>query len=58
MTHDVILRETPLRVIANFLDRLPTAVGNATFIFLWIVFLFGWAALVGIGAMRLFRRRS
>jgi hypothetical protein len=58
MTHDFVLRETPLGVIARFLDRLPTAVGNPTFIFLWAIFLLGWAALVGVGAWKLMRWRS
>jgi hypothetical protein len=58
MISKVVLRETPLGAIAKFLDKLPTAVGNPVFIFLWIVFLLGWAALVGIGARKLLRWRS
>jgi len=58
VTRNVVLRETRLVVIANFLDRLPAKVGNPIFIFLWIIFLFGWAALIGIGGRKLLRRRT
>jgi hypothetical protein len=41
----VILRETRLGVLAQLLDRLPSAVGTPIFISLWSFLLFGWLFL-------------
>jgi hypothetical protein len=55
---NLILRETPIGVIATFLDKLPPAVGTPIFILLWIALLFGWVILIGLGVSPLFRRRK
>jgi hypothetical protein len=48
----------PVGAIAEFLDRMPSAVGTPIFILLWIVFLLGWLVLLIFGVRPLFRRRS
>ena len=54
---NVILRETHLGIVAQFLDRLPPAISAPLFILLWAVFLLGWAVLIGFGLKPLLRRR-
>jgi len=58
MTGNMILRETRLGVIAHFLDRLPPAVSNPIFIFLWAVFLLGWSPLLVFGFKGLLRSKG
>jgi hypothetical protein len=55
---NISLRETPIGVLATFLDKLPPKVGTPIFIFLWMVLLFGWAILIGLGVRPLLRRRK
>jgi threonine/homoserine/homoserine lactone efflux protein len=52
----VILRETRLGALAQFLDRFPPVVGTPIFILLWAIFFLGWAVLVGFGLRPLLRR--
>ena len=54
---NVVLRETRLGIIAQFLDKLPPEVANAMFIFLWIVTLFGWVVPLTLGVIGLLRKR-
>ncbi len=54
---NVVLRETRLGIIAQFLDKLPPAVANPMFIFLWIVTLFGWVVPLTLGVIGLLRKR-
>jgi hypothetical protein len=58
MVGNVILRETRLGVIANLLDRLPTALGTPIFIFLWLIGLFGWIVPLALGLKHLVRGRA
>jgi hypothetical protein len=58
MLGNIILRETPLGVIASVLDRLPRALGNPIFIPLWVTLLFGWTVPLVLGLRHLFRRRT
>ena len=51
----VILRETRLGVVAQFLDTLPTAISTLIFILLWVLLLLGWAIPVGLGLRPLIR---
>jgi hypothetical protein len=53
---NIILRETPVGMVATFLDKLPPKVSDPIFIFLWITLLLGWLVLVGFGVKPLFRR--
>jgi len=53
---NITLRDTPLGVIARFLDQVPYAVGNP--IFLWTILLLGWLFLIGLGIRPLFRGRK
>ncbi len=55
---NISLRETPIGVVATFLDKLPPKVGNPIFIFLWITLLLGWVILIGLGLRPLLRRRK
>jgi hypothetical protein len=55
---NAIVREIrPIGAIAEFLDKLPTAVATPIYILLWLVFLLGWIVLLISGARPLFRRR-
>lgn len=53
-----ILRETRLGVLAQLLDRLPPVVGTPLFILFWVIFLFGWSVLFGIGLRPILRISS
>jgi len=55
---NMILRETPLSVVATFLDKLPPKINNPIFVFLWITLLLGWAILIGLGVRPLLRKRK
>jgi len=57
ITGNVVLRETRLGIIAQFLDKLPPAVANPMFIFLWIVTLFGWVVPLTLGVIGLLHKR-
>jgi hypothetical protein len=54
---NVILRETPLAKLAQQIDRLPPTLATPIYVVSWCVFLFGWAVPVGLGVLRLLRRR-
>jgi hypothetical protein len=58
MEGHVVLRETRLGVIAQFLDKLPTRVGNPIFLLLWIVLLLGWSVPLILGFRRLRHKHS
>jgi hypothetical protein len=53
---NVTLRDTPLGVVAAFLDKLPPSVGAPLFIFFWVTFLLGWAVLAGVGIKAMLHR--
>jgi hypothetical protein len=56
---NAIAREIrPIGMIAQFLDKLPPAVGTPIFILLWLVFLLGWMVVLVLGARPIFGRRS
>jgi hypothetical protein len=55
MVGNVILRETRLGAIAQFLDRLPLRIANPIFLFLWAVMLLGWTVPLILGFKLLFR---
>ena len=55
MLGHVILRETRLGPIAQFLDRLPQWASNIVFLFLWGILLLGWAVPLIVG-FRLLRQ--
>lgn len=55
MFGNVVLRETRLGVIAQFLDTLPTWVSNPIFVCLWAAMLIGWTVPL-IVSFRLLRR--
>jgi hypothetical protein len=42
MVGNVVLRETRLGIIAQFLDRLPQWASNPVFICFWAILLLGW----------------
>jgi len=52
---NVILRETRIGALAALIERLPPSIGNAVFILLWVVILFGWAPLVLSGVKPLWK---
>jgi hypothetical protein len=54
---NTILRDTPIGVVATFLERLPVGLSKLIFIVFWITALFGWLILIGLGVTPLFRRR-
>jgi hypothetical protein len=55
---NAIAREfRPVGMIAEFLDKLPSAVGIPIFILLWLVFLLGWVVPLSLGARPLFKRK-
>jgi hypothetical protein len=54
---NVVLRETRLGFIAQFLDKLPPTIANPMFIFLWIVTLFGWIVPLTLGVIGLLRKK-
>jgi uncharacterized protein with PQ loop repeat len=54
---NIILRETPLGVIATALDRLPTAVANPILILLWLILLFGWIVPLALSLKHLRHQR-
>jgi len=49
MVGNVVLRETRLGIIAQFLDRLPQWVSNPVFICFWAILLLGWTVPLTIG---------
>ena len=52
---NVILRETPLGILARGLDRLPSPFQNVLFLACWAIFLLGWAVPI-VCSVRLFFR--
>jgi hypothetical protein len=54
---NVILRETPLGIIARAIDRLPVAMATPVFMICWLVFLSGWLVPLALGARMLLGRR-
>ena len=55
MLGNVVLRETRLGVIAQFLDRLPHWASNLAFLCFWGILLLGWTVPLIVG-FRLLRR--
>jgi hypothetical protein len=53
---NVSLRETPLGVIANYLDMLPSWIGNPIYLFLWFTLLLGWIIVLVFALKPLLRR--
>lgn len=56
MLENVVLRETRLGVIAQFLDRLPQWASIPAFLYLWGILLLGWTVPLIVG-FRLLRQR-
>jgi len=54
---NVVLRETRLGIIAQFLDKLPSTIANLIFVFLWIVTLFGWVVPLTLGVIGLLPKK-
>jgi len=54
---NVVLRETRLGFIAQFLDKLSPSIANPIFILLWIVALFGWTVPLTLGVIGLLRKK-
>jgi len=57
IVRNVVLRETRLGFIAQFLDKLSPAIANPIFILLWIVTLFGWTVPLTLGVIGLLRKK-
>ena len=55
MLGNVVLRETQLGAIAQFLDKLPQWVSYPVFLCLWGIVLLGWTVPLIVG-FRLFRQ--
>ena len=55
MVGDVIVRETRLAAIAQFLDRLPPKIAHPMFLLLWVIVLLGWTVPLIVGFRLLFR---
>ena len=55
MLGKVVLRETRLGAIAQFLDRLPQWASNPAFLCLWGILLLGWTVPLIVG-FRLLRQ--
>lgn len=55
LTGNVILRETPLGVIARVFDRLPSPLQGIVFLACWGIFILGWIVPV-IYSLRLLAR--
>jgi hypothetical protein len=53
---NVVLRETRLGFIAQFLDKLPPTIAKPIFILLWIVTLFGWVVPLTMGVKGLLHK--
>jgi hypothetical protein len=54
---NVVLRETRLGIISQFLDKLPPAIANPIFVFLWIITLFGWVVPLTLGVKGLLHKK-
>ena len=54
---NVILRETPLSIIASAIDQLPVAMATPVFVICWLVFLSRWLLPLALGARMLLGRR-
>lgn len=57
VTGNIILRETPLGVIAKALDKLPSTLQGIAFLVCWGIFFFGWMVPV-VYSVRLLRHRE
>jgi hypothetical protein len=57
MFGNVILRETWLGTIAQFLDKLPPWASNPIFVCLWAIMLLGWTVPLIVG-FHLLRSRA
>jgi len=53
---NVVLRETRLGFMAQFLDKLPSTIAKPIFVFLWIVTLFGWVVPLTLGVIGLLHK--
>ncbi len=58
MVSNVILRATPLRIVAKYLDKLPAWIENPVHILLWLVLLLGWSVALVIALRPLFVARN
>jgi len=54
---NIILRETPLGVLAATLDGLPSSIASPVFCFLWATLLLGWQVPLAVGVWLLLKRR-
>ncbi len=50
---NVILRETRLGLVAEFLDKLPSVISTPLFILCWAILLLGWTIPIALGVRRL-----
>jgi hypothetical protein len=55
---DVILRETRIGVVAQFLDKVPPSVGKPIFLLSWAILLLGWMVPVGFVVWPLLRKET
>jgi hypothetical protein len=55
---NVILRETRLGVVAQFLDKLPPATGKPIFVLSWGILLLGWTVPVGLAVWPLLEKQT
>ncbi len=56
VTGNIVLRETPLGVIAKRLDKLPSGLAGILFLVCWGLFLLGWMVPAFCSARLLCRR--
>ncbi len=54
----VILRETRIEVVAQFLDKVPPTVGKSIFLLSWAILLLGWMVPVGLVVWPLLRKET
>ena len=54
----VILRETRIGVVAQFLDKVPPTVGKPIFLLSWAILLLGWMVPVGLVVWPLLRKET
>lgn len=56
MVGNHVLRETPLGVLAQWFDRLPSPIAHLLYVMCWSHLLLGWLAPLVLGFKILFRR--
>jgi hypothetical protein len=54
---NITLRATPLHVVADYLDKLPSKISTPIFLVLWAIVLLGWIIPLGWGLRSFVRRK-